>query len=605
MHFFRHTVYVVLLGGVLVVIGWLTSSSAIAQTCTPPPTENIQIQAGGATHSYGTTGNVLQGRVGVSFSATIQTLGISSPLDISIIGLPSGIEHRSTPLNPFGGNNFSGTPTQQGTFTIQITLENDCGSETYTLPLTIVAANTTPTPTPTPTPSSGGGSEPPTPMLAHKATLIDLPLIGQLRYLGGGIGSQRILDLAYFGDNLAFSGECGGGKDQQYNQDGFQGTHGGAWFFKDSGAFVAERNACIDGGAQYLSLLFHGHAYSALSANGDQGVVMRIRSHGASCQNCFSENPQGGPGAYKPVYYQVAGSSVSATPAPWSHTEGYTNYRFFGALAAASNILVAENTTNPPVTSLLQLPTFQSLGNAPQMTPITGFDGYVIGQAASQGGNCPGLSVYRATSGSQLQFLHTLQTDSGLCIGAHGVDYTTNPKHIGFMTYRRVFDPVRGREISQATNRLFIFAAGVNGLELVEERQLPRTDINFVYGVTGKDRIGIAGDYLALPLTGSRFEVWQGNTRIGEAELPLTRAYGPEVGSNPGDVQKLLITKNGDVMASTYLAAHLFDLTTLTPGGAPPIEPGTVGPGLGLEPGFFENFARQYLDLLKQFFNAQ
>jgi hypothetical protein len=173
------------------------------------------------------------------------------------------------------------------------------------------------------------------------------------------------------------------------------------------------------------------------------------------------------------------------------------------------------------------------------------------------------------------------------------------------MTYRRAFDPARGRVVSQATDRLFILGPGANGLELVEERQLPRADIQFIFGTTQKDRIGIAGNYLALPLTGARFEVWNGSERVGEAELPLTRPYGASSGGNPGTIQKLVITRNGDVMAAAHYGAHLYELTTLTPPtGVPPIGPGGPTTGLGVERSFFENIARQYVDLLKQFFNS-
>jgi hypothetical protein len=57
-------------------------------------------------------------------------------------------------------------------------------------------------------------------------------------------------------------------------------------------------------------------------------------------------------------------------------------------------------------------------------------------------------------------------------------------------------------------------------------------------------------------------------------------------------------------MASAYWGAHLYELTTLTPpGGGPPIVPLDPSGGLGIEEGFFEDFARQYIDLLKRFFN--
>jgi uncharacterized repeat protein (TIGR01451 family) len=73
--------------------------------------------------------------VGSAFSYTISALNTSS-YSVATSSLPNGLS--------FSGNIISGTPTQDGTFSLEITATNACGSKTETLVI-VVSPNQTPT----------------------------------------------------------------------------------------------------------------------------------------------------------------------------------------------------------------------------------------------------------------------------------------------------------------------------------------------------------------------------------------------------------------------------------------------------------------------------
>ena len=91
-----------------------------------------------------TTTTLPSGRVGAAYTATLSASG-TAPFTWSATGLAAGLSINSTT------GEISGTPTESGTFTVNVTATNSAGNDTKTLTLKIDPASA-PAPTPTPTP---------------------------------------------------------------------------------------------------------------------------------------------------------------------------------------------------------------------------------------------------------------------------------------------------------------------------------------------------------------------------------------------------------------------------------------------------------------------
>ncbi len=84
-----------------------------------------------------TTSSLPEGRVGERYSYTLSATG-TTPLTWSVSGLPNGLS--------LSGSTITGTPTQSGSFSVYVSVNNAEGTDTKTLSLTIAAS------------SRGGGS---------------------------------------------------------------------------------------------------------------------------------------------------------------------------------------------------------------------------------------------------------------------------------------------------------------------------------------------------------------------------------------------------------------------------------------------------------------
>ncbi|MBR0091108.1 MAG: putative Ig domain-containing protein [Lachnospiraceae bacterium] len=95
-----------------------------------------------------TTPTLPSGGVGTAYTAMLSAKG-TAPFTWSATGLPAGLS-----INSSTGE-ISGTPTESGTFTVNVTATNSAGNDTKTLTLNIVPASApVPTPAPTPVPHS-------------------------------------------------------------------------------------------------------------------------------------------------------------------------------------------------------------------------------------------------------------------------------------------------------------------------------------------------------------------------------------------------------------------------------------------------------------------
>jgi len=128
-----------------------SNSSAVATAVTPAPVaqggNNPFVPCPTPTITSSTSGN---GTVGTNFTYFVGTQS-DRAVTITTTGLPAG-------LSFINGNTISGTPTVSGTFTVNITVSNACGSSSRTLTIVISPLGTScPVPVITST-SSGTGT---------------------------------------------------------------------------------------------------------------------------------------------------------------------------------------------------------------------------------------------------------------------------------------------------------------------------------------------------------------------------------------------------------------------------------------------------------------
>jgi|GEM_PF-5171399 len=413
------------------------------------------------------------------------------------------------------------------------------------------------------------------------ATLLDLP--NQMVYPGPSVGSQNIQSAAYSNGTFAFSGACGGPKDQNYLSSNPPFRQGGAWFFKDDGTLISQRDLCMDGGSRFQSIFMHGIASSRMVADGDRGFFMAVRSDGGS----HSGNTYGS-GAERAGYYQVAGNSVLFSgPSSFivrNVTDGYAvaNGKVVGEVEVGLDGGSGRNVT-------LSTPSLQILAEreAHSVRPILGFGDYIIGGTGSSQGACrtpltPSGTpiVFRPESDGGLTSVQELTLPDDLCPGRMAIDYTTSPKRLAVTSFEH-----RSFSSWEFTDRIFLFTSGANGLEPAGEIQIPESVLSNINGTTHATfpAFAVGGTYQVFagyPGVDERyFTLWNNGTLAGVAQAPLRRDYGQEIiGEAATHPSFLYMTPQGKIMAAGIYNAYLFD-SNVVPGTVPP-NPGP-GPGTG------------------------
>lgn len=434
------------------------------------------------------------------------------------------------------------------------------------------------------------------------ATLLDLP--NEMIYPGPTVGAQTISSAAYSNGVFAFSGECGGPKDQNYMSSVPAFRQGGMRFFKDDGTFIVERDLCMDGGSRFQSIYFHGHASSRVVADGDRGFFMAVRSDGGS----VSGNTYGA-GAEHAGYYQVAGNSVlfsgpSSFAVTGRNSYSATNGKVIGEI---------EDTNGRQKNATISTPSLQILveREANSVNAGMGFGDYIIGGAGGSQNTCrtpftpSGTpTVFRPESDGGLTSVQELTLPDGLCAGRMTIDYTTSPKRLAVTSLVR-----HSASSWDLSNRIFFFTSGANGLESAGEMQVPAS----VFSAINKNThstfppFAVGGTYLVfagMPDVDERyFTLWHDGTLAGVAQAPMRRDYGPAIiGESAKQPSYLFMTPQGKIMAGNWQGAYLFD-SKVVPGTVPPPPgpgTGTTTPGIGI--GSLTDmlsFASSYLQLLQ------
>jgi hypothetical protein len=401
------------------------------------------------------------------------------------------------------------------------------------------------------------------------ATLLDLP--NQMVYPGPTVGNQAIQTAAYSNGTFAFSGACGGPKDQNYLSSNPPFRQGGAWFFKDDGTFLAERDICMDGGSRFQSLFLHGGAWSRMVADGDRGFFMAVRSDGASHQGNTT-----GSGAEHAGYYQVSGGNVLLTP---SSNFIVRDFEFVAAGGkVVGNVQVGlDGNSGKNVT--LSTPSLQILAQREEFSirPDIGFGDYILGITGTPTGPCASPAghiptVFRIEADGGLTSVQTLTLPDGLCPGRMAIDYTTSPKRLAVTS-----NSGRSGNSLDFTNRIFLFTSGANGLEPAGEMQIPASVLSNINtpNFATFPAFAVGGSYLAFGgrsgTTEDYLTLWRDGTLVGEAQAPMRRENGPDTaGVAATNPTYMYITPQGRIMAGGGRGAYIFGMT----GGSTPPPPG-------------------------------
>ncbi|MCR4274599.1 MAG: hypothetical protein NUW02_00930 [Candidatus Campbellbacteria bacterium] len=417
------------------------------------------------------------------------------------------------------------------------------------------------------------------------ATLLDLPNL--MVYPGPRFGTQNIQSAAYANGAFAFSGACGGPKDQNYLSSYPPFRQGGAWFFKDDGTLISQRDLCMDGGSRFQTLFFHGNAESQMVADGDRGFFMAVRSNGGS----VSGNTYGA-GAEHAGYYQVSGGGVLFSPS--------SNFIIRNSNFAAANGKVIGNVQvgldgNSGRDVTLSTPSLQILAEREEhsLRPLVGFGDYILGRVGNSSDRCTTPvsytpTVFRAESDGGITSVQELTLPDNLCPGRVAIDYTSTPKRLAVTSHTGQ----SGRNLNYS-NRIFLFTSGANGLEPAGELTVPESVLT---NINRRDMaifpaFAVAGSYLVFagyPGIDERyFTLWHDGTLAGVAEAPLRRDYGTaSIGESAGQPLHLFMTPQGKIMAGGIRNAYLFDSNVVPVGPpVPPVPPGDGGGGGGEVPG--------------------
>jgi hypothetical protein len=416
------------------------------------------------------------------------------------------------------------------------------------------------------------------------ATLLDLP--NQMVYPGPTVGNQGIQTAAYSNGTFAFSGACGGPKDQNYLSSNPPFRQGGAWFFKDDGTFLAQRDLCMDGGSRFQSLFLHGGATSRMIADGDRGFFMAVRSDGGSVQgNTY------GSGAEHAGYYQVAGGNVLFTP-----SSNFTVRDFEFASAGGKvvgNVQVGlDGNSGKNVT--LSTPSLQILAQREEFSirPDIGFGDYILGITGTPTGPCASPAghiptVFKVEADGGLTSVQTLTLPDGLCPSKMAIDYTTSPKRLAVTS-----NTGRSGNNLDYSNRIFLFTAGANGLEPAGELQIPASVLSNINtpNFATFPAFAVGGSYLAFGgrsgTTEDYLTLWRDGALVGEAQAPMRRENGPDTaGVAATNPSYMYITPQGKIMAGGIRQAYLFGTSGGVPPPVPPVPPVPPGPSPSEIPG--------------------
>ncbi|MEN9405305.1 MAG: hypothetical protein RLY47_264 [Candidatus Parcubacteria bacterium] len=539
----------------------LTTSTNLTVTAGAPPSPrspDCQMWSNPQTATGGTvTLNYTVGYLPTTITVAASDASATPP-GTPTVGAPdpTRVDSRQT------GSVVTGPITEDTTFTM--TVSNSRGDNDCSVEVPFVAA-----------PEAGL-------RLPLVATLLDLP--DQMVYPGPLIGTQNIQGVAYANGVFAFSGACGGPRNQNYLSSNPPFRQGGARFFKDDGTFIVERDLCMDGGSRFQSLYMHGGAGSQMVADGDRGFFMAVRSlAGSHSGNTF------GSGAEHAGYYQVAGDSILFTPSS-NFTVGGN-----GPFAAANGKVIAEVDLETPGDSrrnvTLSTPSLQILAQREtgSIRPTLGFGDYIIGATSDSQSTCrvPSLSpygvpiVFRPESDGGITSVQELTLPDGLCAGKMTIDYTSSPKRLAVTSFER-----QSSTSWNVTDRIFFFTSGANGLEPAGETTIPSSvlaDINRA-SHPGFPAFAVGGSYLVFagqPNGDERyFTLWNNGELKGVAQAPLRRDYGTAIiGEAATQPTYLFMTPQGKIMAGGIRNAYLFD-SRVSPGTVVPPNPGP-GPGTG------------------------
>jgi hypothetical protein len=568
---FLHTmnirlVLVLLAAMVLAALTQVPPPSADAQTCTPPPSGNVQIQSGGATNSYGASGRTLQGRVNASFSATIQTLGISSPLSIGITGLPVGITQKANPLYPLGGPTFSGTTAVPGTYALVITLENDCGAETYTVPLSITSVSGTPSPAP---PPSGGTGMTPVPNTPGQLlqTLLEVPLCALLSCAN----TESLLLTGRYSSSGHFviSGHV--------NVEG----RGGVWAFAENGQAAGVGNLLRDVGVTFVDVHSQGIT-PMLEFNGSSGFVHSTENVNPTLS-----------------FYEFSGGQLvhrSRTPETSVGTKHDSDF------AVANGHVVIRYTTPPNELVTYRLPGFIEVNSrSSSLVPIMGVGNFIV--AAATNAATAQVGVYRMESDGEMVFVENLPELTRFSALVNDIDDSSGPRRVRFFDYRF---------LGSSSVDVITYSVGATGFDFVGRQavQFPEGfGTSAGTGERGFHPFAVNGNTMALAMCERNRTVSNGTCGAGvyvggvyQGLVPapsFTDSVEGEYGRGWA-VGGVDISPSGKMVVVNRFGAQLWQIGTSAP------VPGIPGaPGTGVDTSIFLDAARQYIDLLKLFFNAR
>lgn len=548
---------------------------ALAQTCFPPPPDNISIQAQGATNNYGVSGRSISMTQGVSFSANIQTLGISGPLSIHITGLPPGITQKANPLYPLGGPIFSGTPTQTGTYSTLITLENDCGDGSYTVPFVV----STPTgggapPTPTPTPPTGGTPSGQSgvpgqllrtlleqPLCALKICANDEPLLLTGRYSPSG--------------HFVVSGHV--------TVEGRQGV----WAFAENGNSAGIGNLARDVGVTFVDVHNQG-IRPMLEFNGSSGFVHSVM-----------------PSSPALSYYEFSGGKLAHRSRVVDILDQSGNSLSHDSDFAVANGYVALRYRNPPNELVVyRLPDLIEVSShSSSLVPMMGVGNFIV--AAANNAASAQVGLYRMESSGEIVFVQNLSELTRFSALVNDVDDSSSPRRVHFLDYRFVGSPAVD---------LITYSVSTAGFDFVGRQTIqfpPEFVTSAGTGGRGFHPFAVSGGTMAFAMCERNRTVSNGTCGAGVyingnyAGLVPAPSFTDSVEGEYGRGQAVFgvdIAPSGRMVVVNRFGAQLWQVGASTP------VPGTGvpgAPGTGIDVSVYLDIARQYIEVLKLFFNAR
>jgi hypothetical protein len=321
------------------------------------------------------------------------------------------------------------------------------------------------------------------------------------------------------------------------------GNKKGLWIFSESGAQVAERNACLDAGEGPNGSLDHMW-----------GVVPNVQpvGNGQFIKEMGSNNNR------PPLLYKVSdGSLVSKA---WNaRGDSGNGTDVTSDIAGIPGYAVVVENGNDNV--LYGLPNWNVLQRiSRKFLPITGVGNYIVGTPTP--GNSD-LVLYKVTNNA-LQLVNKITTNIRPVAAA--VDPSSNGTRVGFLF---INDGGTGK------NHADIYTVDSAGLKFVKKVALPSTA---TFTSTGwQNAFALTGEYIAfndcglsaLPApngTGDNasaakcgLAVLKGTTRMTVQRLPnSTTGDGKEI--LPPAVRGIAISPNGTILVTNYYGAYLYKI---------------------------------------------